>query len=77
MECSAHSALWVFGLYELLRTVQEADKPQFASLASLFRKLEVLRMPLAKHEVKNGQPTLSRYPTGCQDVETRRVGWIV
>lgn len=77
MECSAHSAFWVFGLYEVLRTVKES--PQFASLASLFRKLEMLRMPLAKHEVRKvkGQPSPSHYPTSCQDVETGQVGWIV
>jgi hypothetical protein len=79
MECSAHSVLWVFGLYEVLRTVKEAGAPQFAVLAPLFRKLEVLRMPLAKHEAKKvrGQPTPSHYPTGCQDIETGQVGWII
>jgi hypothetical protein len=79
MECSAHSALWIFGLYEVLRTVKEAEAPQFASLAVLFRKLEILRMPLAKHEVKRvkGHASPSHYPTGCQDIETGQVGWII
>jgi hypothetical protein len=31
-ECSAHSVLWVFGLYEILRTVRESGAPQFAVL---------------------------------------------
>jgi hypothetical protein len=53
-ECSAHSVLWVFGLYEVLRTIREAEVPQFRSLAPLFRKLEILRMPLAKHEAGRG-----------------------
>lgn len=79
MECSAHSVLWIFGLYEVLRTIKEAGVPQFSSLAVLFRKLEILRMPLAKHEVKKikGQSSPSHYPTGCQDVVTGQVGWII
>jgi hypothetical protein len=77
-ECSAHSVLWVFGLYEVLRTVREAEVPQFTCLAPLFRKLEILRMPLAKHEAKKlkGQSP-AHYPTGCWDVETGQVGWDV
>jgi len=76
-ECSAHSVLWVFGLYEILRTVRESGAPQFATLEPLFQKLEILRMPLAKHEAKNvkGSTAPSHYPTGCWDVETGQVGW--
>jgi hypothetical protein len=78
-ECSAHSVLWVFGLYEILRTVRESGAPQFAGLEPLFQKLEILRMPLAKHEAKNvkGSVPPSHYPTGCWDVETGQVGWHV
>lgn len=78
-ECSAHSVLWVFGLYEIVRTVREAGAPQFDPLQPLFQKLEVLRMPLAKHEAKSvkGVPSPSHYPTGCWDVETGQVGWHV
>jgi hypothetical protein len=78
-ECSAHSVLWVFGLYEILRTVRESGAPQFAVLERVFRKLEVLRMPLAKHEAKNMKGTTPppHYPTGCWDVDTGRVGWQV
>jgi len=78
-ECSAHSILWVFGLYEILRTVRESGAPQFAALEPVFRKLEILRMPLAKHEAKNvkGSTPPPHYPTGCWDVETGRVGWQV
>jgi hypothetical protein len=78
-ECSAHSVLWVFGLYEILRTVRESGAPQFAVLEPVFRKLEVLRMPLAKHETKNvkGSTPPPHYPTGCWDVDTGQVGWQV
>jgi hypothetical protein len=78
-ECSAHSVLWVFGLYEILRTVRESGAPQFAVLEPVFRKLEVLRMPLAKHEAKNTKGTTPppHYPTGCWDVDTGQVGWQV
>lgn len=38
-EFSAHSVLWVFGLYEVLRTVREAGAPQFGPLTPLFEKL--------------------------------------
>jgi hypothetical protein len=75
-ECSAHSVLWIFGLYEVLRTVREARAPQFSQLAALFQKLETLRMPLAKHEVKKHRG-LVHYPTSCWDVEKGYVGWSV
>ena len=77
MECSAHSGLWVFGLYEVLRVLKESGTPKFASLKDLFQKLEALRMPLAKHEVKRvkGSAQSSHYPTGAWDPETGRVGW--
>jgi len=76
-ECSAHSVLWVFGLYEILRTVRESSAAQFAGLEALFEKLEILRMPLAKHEAKRikGVPSPSHYPTGCWNTETGQVGW--
>ncbi|WP_024342597.1 hypothetical protein [Bradyrhizobium japonicum] len=80
-ECSAHSVLWVFGLYEILRTLRESGASQFAGLQQLFQKLEILRMPLAKHEAKSVKgvpsPSPSHYPTGCWDVETGQVGWQV
>jgi hypothetical protein len=78
-ECSAHSVLWVFGLYEILRTVRESGASQFAGLGPLFKKLEILRMPLAKHEAKNvkGSTPPPHYPTGCWEVDTGQVGWQV
>lgn len=75
-ECSAHSVLWIFGLYEVLRTIREARAPRFSQLEALFKKLETLRMPLAKHQVKK-QRGLVHYPTSCWDVETGNVGWSV
>ncbi len=41
-ECSAHSVLWIFGLYEVLRVVRAARTPRFESLQELFQKLEIL-----------------------------------
>lgn len=52
----AISRLWIFGLYETLRTYKQKvggiNAPNFTRLQVLFRKLERLRMPLAKHESK-------------------------
>ena len=66
MECAAHSILWVFGLYEIVRVVKDTNPSRFEVLAELFRKLEILRMPLAKHEVKSapGYRKVPHYPTG-------------
>jgi hypothetical protein len=76
MECSASSILWLFGLYEVSRGMKEAIHPRFPALVELHRKLEVLRMPLAKHEVKRQRRT-SHYPTSIWCPETGRVGWQV
>src|SRR5271167_3226992 len=45
-ECSAHSELWILGLYEVLRTLKETKTPRFSPLGPLFHKLELLRMPI-------------------------------
>jgi len=79
MECSAHSILWVFGLYEILRKVQEVKMPQHSQLEELFQKVGVIRMPLAKHEVKS-QPQFRDklyYPTSVWSPENGWVGWHV
>jgi hypothetical protein len=76
MECSACSILWLFGLYEVTRGLKAAVHPRFPALVELHRKLEVLRMPLAKHEVKR-QEGRSHYPTSIWCPETGRVGWQV
>jgi hypothetical protein len=55
MECSAHSELWILGLYEFLRTLKQTGTPRFDPLGPLFHKLELLRMPIAKHEVADAR----------------------
>jgi hypothetical protein len=76
MECSASSILWLFGLYEVTRGMKAAAHPRFPALVELHRKLEVVRMPLAKHEVRRKEGT-SHYPTSIWCPETGRVGWQV
>jgi hypothetical protein len=51
MECSAHSELWILELYEVLRTLKQTGMPRLDPLGPLFHKLELLRMPIAKHEM--------------------------
>lgn len=77
MECSAHSELWILGLYEVLRTIRETDIPRFGPLQPLFQKLEWLRMPIAKHELKKvkGKDTSVYYPTHFWNPETGHSGW--
>jgi hypothetical protein len=79
MECAAHSILWVFGLYEIVRVVKETNPSKFEALEELFRKLEILRMPLAKHEVKRTAKygNTPHYPTGFWFAESGAVGWRV
>ena len=54
-ECSAHSELWILGLYDVLRTLKETKTPRFSPLGPLFHKLELLRMPIAKHEMPDAR----------------------
>jgi hypothetical protein len=79
MECAAHSILWVFGLYEIVRVVRDTNPSKFEALKELFRKLEILRMPLAKHEVKSTPKyrNIRRYATGVWFAESGSVGWRV
>ena len=74
MECSSLSILWLFGLNEVTRGLKSANYPKWQALFELHKKLEVLRMPLAKHEVRR-KPDLPHYPTGVWCPETGRVGW--
>jgi hypothetical protein len=79
MECAAHSTLWVFGLYEIVRVVKDTNPAKFDGLKGLFEKLEILRMPLAKHEVK-GTPkyrNIPHYPSRFWLPESGSVGWWV
>jgi hypothetical protein len=79
MECAAHSILWVFGLYEIVRVVKETSPSKFGALKELFQKLEILRMPLAKHEVKRTSKYTKppHYPVGFWFGDSGRVGWQV
>jgi hypothetical protein len=43
-------------------------------LTGLHKKLEILRIPLAKHEVRR-KPNLPHYPTSVWCPETGKVGW--
>ncbi|KAF2988786.1 hypothetical protein MJC1_04138 [Methylocystis sp. MJC1] len=76
-ECSAHSKLWIFGLYEVLRTFKDQKSEKFDALKSLFRDLEIARMPLAKHMIKSapGFRDNHHYPTGGWRPDTGMVGW--
>ena len=78
MECAAHSILWVFGLYEIVRVVKDTNPSKFEALEELFRKLEVLRMPLAKHEVKSTAKYRNKrhYPTRFR-LKSGSAGWQV
>src|SRR6266403_388850 len=79
MECAAHSILWVFGLYEIVRVVKDTNPSKFEALKELFQKLEILRMPLAKYEVKRTPKyrDTPHYPTGFWFAESGSVGWQV
>jgi hypothetical protein len=79
LECSGLSICWLFGLYEALRTLRHRAPARFAPLADLFARLEVVRMPLAKHETKRvagNRGGDDHYPTSGWDAATGRVGWI-
>jgi hypothetical protein len=79
MECSAHSELWMLGLYEVLRTIRQTRTPRFEPLCPLFQKLERLRMPIAKHELKRakGKDAIVHYPTHLWNPSSGRSGWAV
>ena len=79
MECAAHSILWVLGLYEIVRVVKHDNPDKFDRLKELFEKLEILRMPLAKHEVKRTPKyrNIPHYPSGFWSPESGQVGWWV
>ena len=78
-DCSALSVFWACGLYEAIRNVRDAKMPQFVPLIDLFRKLEIIRMPLAKHEMKGapGYREKFHYPQTLFFPSTGWVGWKV
>lgn len=73
-ECSCLSLLWVCGLYEVTRILNRS--PANAVFSDLHRRLSVLRMPLAKHEVQ-GKGKQPHHPTSTWYPETGHVGWLV
>jgi hypothetical protein len=79
MECAAHSILWIFGLYEIVRVLKDTNPAKFDKLKVLFKKLEILRMPLAKHEVKSTPKyrNIPHYPSGFWLPGAGWVGWYV
>lgn len=78
-QCSALSIYWLFGLYEVLRTLKKVAPKRFVALHGLFHEVSVARMPLAKHSVKGAPGYNNRwhYPTSMWDPLTGRVGWQV
>jgi hypothetical protein len=76
-ECAAHSLLWLFGLYEVTRGLRTANSPKFSAFENLHKKLHVLRIPLAKHEVAGapGYRNTPHYPTSVWGPQTGKVGW--
>lgn len=73
----ACAAYWTLGLYELIRLLKDQYRDNFDPLADIFRKVSVLRMPLAKHEVI-GAPKyrkVQHYPQPIWCSETGKVGW--
>jgi hypothetical protein len=66
-------------LYEIVRVVKDTNPSKFEALEELFRKLEILRMPLAKHLVKSTAKyrNTPHYPTRFWFPESGSVGWRV
>jgi hypothetical protein len=76
VECSTLSVLWICGLYEITRGLRAAKSPRAPHFLDLHRKLEVLRVPLAKHEVWHNSDR-SHHPTSIWCPDTGHVGWQV
>lgn len=78
-QCSAMSIYWLFGLYEVLRTLRKVAPKRFVALRGLFHEVSVARIPLAKHSVKGARGYMNRphYPTSMWDPLKGRVGWRV
>jgi hypothetical protein len=79
-QCMALSIYWMFGLYEVLRKLKNLHSAEhFSPITSLFDDVEIVKMPLAKHEVKSspGCRNQFHYPTPIRETGTGRVGWSV
>ena len=79
-QCFALSTYWMFGLYEVIRKLKISRSVEdFYPLSYLFEDIEIIRMPLAKHEVKGAPRYRNKfhYPTPIRETGTGRVGWSV
>lgn len=75
-EAVALSRLWLFGLFETLRTHRSAvGKERARPLDGVRRKVALVRAPLAKHKVAGGSE--DHRPATVTQPLTGRVGWRV
>ena len=79
----ALSKYWTFGMYELLRKLREIISPKdrefvapYSSFEPLFRRVELVRMPLAKYEAAKIKGSL-HWPEIVLFSETGSCGWKV
>ena len=79
MQCYALSTYWIFGLYEVLRKMKIALGDDFVKFSDLYHDVSVIRMPLAKHEVKGapGFREVWHYPVNVVESASGRTGWRV
>jgi len=77
-QCYALSTYWIFGFYEVLRKMRSVRK-DCAALSELYHDVSVIRMPLAKHEVKSapGFREVWHYPTNIFEPTKGDIGWRV
>lgn len=74
----AHSRLWLLGFYEVLRTYRQRvgkEAAEFCAISAVFHHLELVRMPLAKHEPKGKSDVF--YPLPLIRPDKGWVGWQV
>jgi hypothetical protein len=78
-QCCALSTYWMFGLYEMLRTLKRRLNSGFRPLDELFHDVSVVRMPLAKHQVKGAKryPQTSHVAQYIFEPNTGKIGWRV
>jgi hypothetical protein len=88
-ELVAFSKLWIFGIYEILRTIKDkmwSECPEMRTSGfpaplqyfdDLYHTLEVLRVPLAKHEIKGGKRDDEHHATLLYHPELGSTVWAV
>lgn len=72
----ALSKWWIFALYESLRTYRQRNGAYKDHFEELFRRVETVRMPLAKHEVAKIHDS-THYPNSCIDHTNGDLSWEV